>query len=356
MLSLHAYIHKGFILKFMRLRIFLWLYIMVVSLSVRAQENNVNNVNSMLETGRQYMRSGDFSNAVMIFNKALADAPNHLELLKELAMTYYLQRDFAKAKETIKPLLDREDADVQVFQIAGNIYKALEELKECERMYRKGIRLHPNAGPLYAEYGDLLWKQKDFSAIQQWEAGIRNDPNYPANYYHAAKHYYFSTDKVWSIIYGEIFINMESYSNRTAEMKNLLLEAYKKLFTPANRNTNSRIKGEFAEAVYKTWMQNSQIMSGGVTTDHLIMLRTRFLLEWDKTYASRFPHRLFDLHRQLLQQGMFEAYNHWIFTAAGNLAAFDAWTKTHAEAYNAFSKFQRSRVFKMAAGQYYQSN
>jgi len=62
------------------------------------------------------------------------------------------------------------------------------------------------------------------------------------------------------------------------------------------------------------------------------------------------------LHRQLLQEGMFEAYNHWIFTAAGNLAAFDNWTKTHTEAYNAFSGFQRGRVFKLPAGQYYQSN
>lgn len=332
---------------------FLFFWLIIANNAVNAQNNDAA---TLLETGRQFLRSGDFTNAALVLNKALQQDPNNLSVLKELSMTYYLQRDFTKARETVKPLVEREDADVPTFQIAGNIYKALEEVKECDRMYRKGIKKFPDAGPLYAEYGDLLWKQKDFSAISQWENGIRNDPNYPGNYYHAAKHYFMSTDKAWALIYGEIFVNMESYSSRTAEIKNLLLEAYKKLFTEENKAKTTRSKSAFAQAFYGTLVQHGNLASAGVNTETLIAVRTRFLLDWDRQYAARFPHRLFDLHRQLLQEGMFEAYNHWIFTAAGNLAAFDNWTKTHTEAYNAFSGFQRGRVFKLPAGQYYQSN
>jgi len=211
---------------------FLFFWLIIANTAINAQNNDAA---TLLETGRQFLRSGDFTNAALVMNKALQQEPNNLQVLKELSMTYYLQRDFTKAKETVKPLVEREDADVPTFQIAGNIYKALEEVKECDRMYRKGIKKFPDAGPLYAEYGDLLWKQKDFSAISQWENGIRNDPNYPGNYYHAAKHYFMSPDKAWALIYGEIFVNMEhtkSCLRKKAKQKQRAAKApLHKLFT-----------------------------------------------------------------------------------------------------------------------------
>jgi hypothetical protein len=53
---------------------------------------------------------------------------------------------------------------------------------------------------------------------------------------------------------------------------------------------------------------------------------------------------------------MFEAYNQWLFGAVENLAAYDNWTKSHSDQYEAFSNFQKNRVFRMPAGQYYQVN
>ena len=53
---------------------------------------------------------------------------------------------------------------------------------------------------------------------------------------------------------------------------------------------------------------------------------------------------------------MFNAYNQWLFGASENLAAYDNWTKAHAEEYNGFTTFQKSRIFKMPQGQYYQVN
>jgi Tfp pilus assembly protein PilF len=117
------------------------------------------------ETAKQFMRGGDWANAVLILNKALAKEPNNLSIQKDLALTYYYQRDFAKAKETVKPLADREDADVQTYQIAGTIYKQLEEAKEAGKLYAKALKKFPAAGVLYAEYGELLWLQKDYTCI-----------------------------------------------------------------------------------------------------------------------------------------------------------------------------------------------
>jgi len=329
------------------------LSIFFVSIAAMAQEPDAA---QLQETAKQFMRGGDWTNAVMVLNKALAKDPGNVSIQKDLALTYYYQRDFAKAKETIKPLVEREDADIQVYQIAGNIYKAIQESKDAEKMYRKALKKYPNSGALYAEYGELLWMMNEnFNCIEQWELGIKNDPGYAGNYYYASRYYFFTTDKVWALIYGEVFVNMESYSSKTAEIKNLLLDGYKKFFVNDPKAKPSKTKNEFTEAFTSVMNQNSAVISSGITTETLTMLRTRFLLDWNKQYAAKFPYRLFDHQKQLLQEGMFDAYNQWIFEAAGDLAKYQSWTKLNADQYNEFTRFQKSKLFKVPAGQYYKS-
>ena len=36
------------------------------------------------------------------------------------------------------------------------------------------------------------------------------DPSFGSNYYNACKYYYYNKSKVWCLIYGEIFVNIES--------------------------------------------------------------------------------------------------------------------------------------------------
>src|SRR5207253_5747670 len=169
---------------------------------------------------------------------------------KDLATSYYYKRDYEKALDEVKILMDREDADVVAFQIAGNVYKALEEVKEGEKVYKRGLKKFPNSGPLYSEYGELLWEKKDFDAIKYWEKGIQVDPSYAGNYYNAALFYFFTNDKVWSLVYGEIFVNMESLNDRSTAMKQLLLQGYKeKLFITADvTKTDEKNKNEFSKA------------------------------------------------------------------------------------------------------------
>jgi len=89
---------------------------------------------TMQQTARSFMNAGDFDNAILVLNRALQQDKNNLELQKDLVQCYYYKKDYVKAIEGAKVLIDRDDADVISFQIAGNIYKALEEVKECEKM------------------------------------------------------------------------------------------------------------------------------------------------------------------------------------------------------------------------------
>jgi Tfp pilus assembly protein PilF len=330
-------------------RLFLFLFSAFLGLHSFAQEQ------TPLETARTFMRSGDFDNAILVLTRALQEDRNNLEIQKELALSFYYKRDYAKAQDVVETLLDNDSADVASYQIAGNVYKALEKVKDAEKMYKKGIKKFPKSGPLYSEYGELLWSKKDYDAVEIWEKGIKEDPSYAGNYYNAALYYFFTKNKTWSLVYGEIFVNMESLTDRATSMKELLLSGYKeKLFIDADmQKEHDKKTVPFETAFLETMSKQSSLVNRGINTETLVMIRTRFILDWYKNYASKFPFKLFDFQQQLIREGMFDAYNQWLFGISENLPAYDNWTRTHSEEFNKFTTFQKSRIFKMPSGQYY---
>ena len=128
------------------------------------------------------MRQGDYANAILVLNRAIKMDPKNIEIAKDLGLNYYFSKDFSKALEVYKPILDRTDADDQCFQVAADIYQAMGDAKEAEKVYKKGLKQFPKSGPLYNEFGELLFAQKDYTAIKQWEKGIEMDPGFSKNY------------------------------------------------------------------------------------------------------------------------------------------------------------------------------
>ena len=317
-------------------------------------------VKELLETGNSFMQGGDFPNAIAVLNKAYLQDGNNVEVVKSLSFCYYLNKDYAKALSVIKPMIDADNGDDACYQIAGNIYTALAQDKEAEKLYKKGIKRFSDSGPLYSDFGIFLGSlARQDEAIKIWEKGIEADPSYPGNYYYASK-FYYSIDLTWALIYGEVFVDMESLTRRTPEIKAMLMDGYKKLFTgDENLKPLTSKKGrpinEFENAVRATWRANASAVAGGVNNESLTMMRSRFILDWFNLNWTKLPYHLFDYQRQLLQQGMFTAYNQWIFGFAQDENAFNAWVKAHNDEFNTFNTFQRGRVFKIARGQYYQT-
>lgn len=321
------------------------------------------------ETAKTFMRQGDYENAVLVLTKALQIRPTDMQISKDLLFTYYLKRDFAKAMELGKPLIERPDADVQSFQMLGLVFKALAEDKEAEKLYKRGIIKFPNEGVLYSEYGGLIAAREPANALSLWQKGIEVDPNHSGNYYFAAKQYAESANIVWSILYAEMFLNMESFTERSTDMKNLLLEQYKKFFISGNaiplttatvdtkkKRGKSKVPPvQFTSAVAETLNKQQSQISLGITPESLTVIRTRFILDWYDKYGDKFPFRLFDHQKQLLQEGMFEAYNYWMFGPAANLKTYQTWQQYHQQDLNTFLGFIRGRVFKVPEGQQYRA-
>jgi len=329
--------------------LFLSLSFLLYSATAFSQED----ASQLRDNANQFMLQGDYSNAILLLLKAQELSPKDIQIAKDLAMNYYLNKDNDKALQTIKPVLDRDDADDQCYQIAGNIYQGLDLPDECEKLYKKGIKKFPQSGALYNDYGELLSERHDPYAIDQWEKGIEIDPSYSRNYYNACKFYYLADNSVWTILYGETFADMEPLNAESPEIKDIISESYKRLFSNPDLLKNNPDKSKFTAAFIETMNKESDITRMGINPESLTMIRTRFILDWYKDYAAKFPFRLFDLQRQLLQSGMFDAYNQWLFGSVQNLASYQNWVNTHAEEYNAFDHFQKGRIFKIPQGQYY---
>jgi hypothetical protein len=149
---------------------------------------------------------------------------------------------------------------------------------------------------------------------------------------------------------------MEYLTERATAMKKILLDTYKeKLYAEADiTKDQGKIKSDFAKAVLQTFNKQSSMVNRGINTEVLTAIRTRFILDWYANHGSKYPFKLFEYHQQLIKEGMFEAYNQWLFGTVENLSAYDQWTKTHSQQHINFTNFQKGRIFKMPGGQYYQ--
>ena len=309
------------------------------------------------ETAKSLVQKGDYENAVMFLEKAKLQDPKNISILKELSFANYLKRDFARAIEVGNESIVKTDADEQAFQILGLSYKAIASYKDCSKMYRTALRKFPNSGVIYNEYAELFALESDLEqAINQWEKGISVDPNYSSNYFNAAMYYGRKNNWLRAILYAELFLNLESYSTRTEEMKAEIITDFTNLIKPGAISTLQNTKT--TTAFEKTILEGMAKVSANnkVSIDDIISIRTKFLLEWVQGKQKQYPFRLFEHQQYLLSQGLFEAYNYWLFNTPAGEEAYQIWQKNHSKETAGFKEFQQSRVFKIPSGEYYFSH
>ncbi|HVX48642.1 MAG TPA: hypothetical protein VHB48_00740 [Chitinophagaceae bacterium] len=302
----------------------------------------------------QQAQAGQFDSAYHTLNTALQQKPGDIDLLKNQVLICVLKRDYENGLRIGQMLIQRQDADEQCYQVMGSVYNALAEYKDGEKMYREGLQKFPASGMLYSEYGNLLMQDgKPDDAIGAWEKGIQKDINNSSNYYYAAKYYATKNSLIWSLLYGEIFVNIESYTPRTKEIKQLLYNGYQKLFTGnALTDFNKNSKG-FSKAMTDVLLKDATPLAAD-TIATLTSIRAKFIADWvNSGQAKTYPFRLFDLHRQLIENGGFTAYNEWLFGEAPGADKYTAWRQQHSAEADQWEQLLHNVVFKIPAGQYY---
>jgi tetratricopeptide (TPR) repeat protein len=311
----------------------------------------------LYESAKILMRQAEYETATTVLLKAVKQDSTNLDMQKDLAYLYLLQNNPVLSAQIARPLIDRSDADAQCFQMLGMAYKAAANYAECATLYKYGLLKFPKAGVLFNEYGELMAMQQQLDqAIVQWEKGIEQDPNYSSNYYNASMYYALNRKWLRVALYGEYFINLESYTARTATIKGKLLNAYQALLQPGALlqfgNGNSFEKA-FAAAICQN---NTASKPVNITIENLLQARAAFVASWTVDKANQYPLRLVDHLLQMQKEGIWDAYQQWVFGAALDPVAFQQWQTVHAKEAATYLQFQQGRVFKVPTQQYYTGN
>lgn len=326
------------------------LFMLVCNIFVLAVGQDANRLH---ELGKNYMIEGDYVNAESLLYEAYQKDTGNLVFAKDLTLCFYFQKELKKALKIILPKIENATADDQCFQIAGNIYRALKQYDQMEQLYKTGLKRFPDNGALYNEMGELLAIRKNEACISYWEKGIEKDPAYPRNYFNACRHYAESGD-IAGMLYGEMYVTMDPFSTRSSEMKEILLRSYKRFYGIKDLESYNKNKSKFEQKVVLLMQDQIRDTLEPIGVQTLIMFRTGFIMDWfaEKT-AEKYPYQLFDRFRNMLRDGIFEAYNHWLFGSVENLTAFQTWTQLHEEEYNRFLDFIKKNATPFPKGQYY---
>ncbi|MBS1773133.1 MAG: tetratricopeptide repeat protein [Bacteroidetes bacterium] len=320
-------------------------------------------VEQMYKNAKQYLMAGDLRQAIITYQQAINLAPEKMVLYRDLAQAYYLAGGYDDALKIIEPLMKSGDADEQTYQVKAACLIAAKENKKAKTVIQEGMKRYPHSGMLYHEMSKMYEADEDLpAALRSLLDGIRNDPAYHVNYYDAARLYMGTKKPIWAVIYAEIFLNIEQHTPRADETRDMLLGAYMRLYNSLGTGKVQKYKdkkapvinpNDFENAVALTYLKLSPIVSDGINTENLIMLRTRFLIEWFTHYSEKYPFTMFKRMDNMLRNGYFDAYNQWVFGKIDNPQVFEAWKNFHAEALPALEKWLEANPYHPVAGDFY---
>lgn len=350
--------------KFMK-AIAIILFISVSSVA-SGQSKNKETAYSKGKEAIKLMDNGEIEKSIKLLEEAKKLDPKNIDYPYEIAYAHYLKKDYKTAIKILEPIKNHADANDRVFQLLGNSYSMNGQREKAINAYEQGLKKFPNSGKLFLELGNVEMFVKEYGkALDFYEKGIYVDPKFPSNYFWAAKIYCGSSEEVWGMIYGEIFMNLERNSKRTAEISKLLFDTYQReieftddsSFSVSFSKNNvinindlkdpNNFKIPFGVGVYEPTLMLSMLTVNSVNITTLNIIRSTFVdIYFTNGYDKTHPNALFSYQKQVKEAGHFEAYNHWILMK-GDETAFAKWQNENKEKWDSFLKWFRENGLKI---------
>lgn len=296
--------------------------------------------------------------------RALKNGEDELRCSYELAWTYYCNDEFQKAINVLKPFLEKPDSiPSDVYQLLGNAYDENGNSYKAVDIYTMGLNKYPNAGNLHLELGNIKYKEGNYREALYWyEKGIEKDPMFASNYYRAAKVFLMSTEVVWGLLYGEIFMVLEPESERSKEFSKELFYAYRDGIslganTSVDFNNNIIVYSDSFErknvfpSVFNSLMLKCVRGKRYIDISTLGQIRKLFISNLYKE-AKDFDNPLFKYEKTLIDKGLFDAYNYYLF-AYGNTKESSSWINSHKTMWDKLLKYLRANPIPLTNNYYF---
>ena len=331
----------------MRLKVIIPVLIFLMTIGMKSQSDK--NLAIAFEwgvKGIEFLNKGKFDSAITAFDQAILIDAKSISYPYEKSLAYYQKKDYKTASAILDSLLSHPEANDQIYQLLGNSYDNLGMDKKSAETYKKGLEKFPNSGRIHMELG--LLEQKKNTTIKSlsgkspalilgyWEKGVDVDPAFAYNYYYLSQFYCTTVEKIWGLIYGEVFMNIADNPKRIAEVSKCIYQTTQSgLFSKGDSVLNPRFtsvkkftdvedfsKMRFEEACQKILTQSAEgVMphENILSLDNYFKLREEFIKLWfAKGLNKIFPNSLFEWHKKLIDCKLFEAYNHNVFSSIDN--------------------------------------
>lgn len=302
------------------------------------------------------MDEGKIDESIKMLKESQKLDPENFNYPYEIGYAYYIKKDYKNAIKVLNKVIEYENNSPESFALLGNAYDMNQQPEKAIEVYNSGLTKFPSSGRLYYELGNVQEVLKEYeNALDSWEKGITVNPTYHSNYHNAAIYFCkYSTEKLWGVIYGELFMNIERGSERTAKISKLLFDTYKAAITIKSETEagvsfsksmqmslpkdGEEIKLPFSMPFEMTMVfaTTSELEEKELGIKSFNNIRTSFIINWYENNRNiEYPNILFDWHKNLIDLGYFESYNYWLLMK-GNEEEFDNWYNKNKEQYDQF--------------------
>lgn len=319
---------------------------MVLTSSLKAQEVIDPELQGLYQQATDAINQKDYDKAINVYFQAIRMQPNNVMLRRDLAYAYFLSGKYDEGLQVVNEVISSNSADEQTYQIASALELAKGNSKKASRILDDGLKKFPNSGILYNAKGNNISTdpKKLEEAVEYFVKGIEANPRYAMNYFNASRLLLELKQPFWSIMYGEIYTILDPLSPRTIDAKKNLLQAYNDLFAAQTnedlpsfkKRDRSNTSFSLEEMSLPIYFNNYAAVADGFSAENLIMLRTRFMLEWQTKYPAN-RHSLFQYYNLLLENGYFDAYNQSLFGSMSDSQKFASWLKMNNEHYKQYA-------------------
>lgn len=300
--------------------------------------------------------SNNYEQALNLLLKAARLEPKNTHFQYEIAYIYFHQKKYKKVITTLKKIINLPTALAPYYQLYGAALEELNKTEEAEKIYTSGIQKFPDSGELYTELGAFFYKKgNNDKAVEYWENGVKNVPRFATNYYWLSNLFCQSSEKMWGLIYGEIFCNLEPNSKRSIDIGMLMYNTYCQAITSDSiipkivvskraamidilfaQDTIQKAKlfpivfQNLISKQFEQVTQNNLPNKTLIKPEMIMQLRQNFVKEWFKSQSNTcFPNPVLDYQKKILEQNHFEAYNYWLLGRHSSTNLLKHWASTH---------------------------
>mgnify|MGYP001796140230 CR=1 FL=1 len=312
------------------------------------------------------MDSGKVDESFPLLKKAAKLIPESLTPPYEMAYAYQLKKDYPKVIKILKKLTKHEKVNDRVFQLLGNAYDYNQQPEKAIQTYQAGLKKFPKSGKLYTEWGILEFSRKNLNeAVDKWEMGIKANPYHSSNYYWLTKIFRNTEERIWALLYGEMFMNLTSSRKRAQEVSQWLYESFKQ---------SHRVKDSSKASVHltkKTSIDVTQLddpdkvipfeltytmfytlstfhFSKKIDIEAIYQHKKAFLEAWfgKQGKAKVYPNKLLDFQKALMDSGHLETYTYWVL-GTGNFDEAKPWFEKNEPKFKSFVDWIQKNGFEL---------